>query len=107
METVDGEEWIVHPKVKQKEEPEADYCKGGFGGCKYDCLYDHSFFREKLQTCLRTIFLLRLILLCSVIKDQRSATGIVSILHLVQILEIMPVVLGCSGKWSLSVPRGT
>jgi hypothetical protein len=54
METVDGEEWIVHPKVKQKKEPEADYCKVGFGGCKYDCLYDHSFFAKSCKLVLET-----------------------------------------------------
>jgi hypothetical protein len=35
--TIDGEEWIIHLKSKQREEPDADYYRGSFGGCKYDC----------------------------------------------------------------------
>ena len=81
MVTVDGEEWIVHPKVKQKEEPEADYCRRSFGGCKYDYLYNHSFVAKRCKLVLEKLF--------SHFGSFPSATGIVAILHLLQILEIV------------------
>jgi hypothetical protein len=87
MVIVDGEEWIVHPKVKEKEEPEAGYCRGSFGGCKYDCLYDPTLFSRNAANFFRKIvFLLRLIPLCSILKDRRTATGIVAILHLTSLV---------------------
>ena len=85
MVIVDAEEWIVHPKSNQRQTTAGDVPVDA-----NTVAFRITPFRETLQTCLRKImFLFRLIDLCSVAKDRRAATGIVTILHFLLTLILL------------------